>query len=143
MAGLAWIGRIVKSYFSLPVWVIVWMSAFLIPVNFAGFWFIDTTTGFWIALLGAGAILINIVLVLINGGLSKVLAIPHVVCWVPLEIILLRLVITDESAGSAWWLAVSVLVINGISLGFDFYDTREWWRGDRKIAGFEGEPVRF
>lgn len=139
---LAWIIRIFRSFFALPLWVIIWISVFLIPANFAGFWFLDTKTGFWVALLGAGAIILNLVPVLLNGGLSKVLAIPHVICWVPLEIILFRLILTEELSVGEWRLALIVLVINGISLGFDFYDTREWWRGNRKVAGFENEPAR-
>ncbi len=139
---MAWIVRIVRSYFSLPVWVVIWLSLFLIPANFAGFWFLDTRTGFWVALLGAGAILLNAVIVLINGGLSKVLAIPHLIFWIPLEIILLRLVIAGGLSETEWRLAVIVLVTNGISLGFDVYDTVAWWRGKRKIAGYEDQPVR-
>ena len=139
---LAWIVRILKSYFALPLWVIIWISVFLIPVNFAGFWFLGTEIGFWVATLGAGAIFLNFVPVLINGGMSKVLAIPHLVFWVPLEIILIRLVMSGNLQGGEFWLAVTVLIINGISLGFDFYDTREWWRGNRSVVGFEDEPVR-
>lgn len=139
---LAWIVRITKSFFALPLWVIVWISVFLIPANFAGFWFLDSDVGFWVALLGAGAIFLNFVPVLINGGLSKVLAIPHLVFWVPLEIILLWLLLTRDLSDGEWWLAVIVVVINGISLGFDIYDTREWWRGNRGVVGYEDEPVR-
>lgn len=139
---MAWVIRIIKSFFALPLWVIVWISVFLIPANFAGFWFLDSRIGFWIALLGAGAIILNLVPVLLNGGLSKVLAIPHLICWVPLEIILFRLIWTEELSVGEWRLAITVLMINGISLGFDFYDTREWWRGNRKVVGFEDEPVR-
>jgi len=59
----AWTIRIVKSMFSLPIWVIVWIGLFLIPVNFAGFWFLETTSGLAIAVMGAGAIGINLILV--------------------------------------------------------------------------------
>ena len=139
---MAWIARIFKSFFALPVWVIIWICVFLGPANFAGFWFLDTPTGFWVTVLGAGAIFLNIVPVLLNGGASKVLAIPHVICWVPLEIILLRRLISEDLTVGEWWFAIAVVVINGISLGFDFYDTAEWWRGNRKVVGFENEPVR-
>ncbi|MEX0346910.1 MAG: hypothetical protein AB3N20_18450 [Rhizobiaceae bacterium] len=139
---MAWIVRILKSTFALPVWVLVWIFVFLLPANFAGFWFLDTDVGFWVSVLGAGAIIVNMIPVLVNGGVSKVLAIPHLIFWIPLEIILLRLVMTGDLATSEWRLAIAVLIINGISLGFDFYDTAEWWKGNRKVVGYEDEPVR-
>lgn len=139
---MAWIFRILKSAFALPVWVLIWIIVFLIPANFAGFWFLDTDVGFWVSVLGAGAIFVNLIPVLINGGVSKVLAIPHLIFWIPLEIILLRLVMAGDLATAEWRLAVAVLIINGISLGFDFYDTAEWWKGNRKVVGYEDEPVR-
>ncbi len=139
---MAWIIRIFKSFLALPLWVLIWICVFLVPANFAGLWFLDTTTGFWVTLLGAGAILLNGIPVLINGGASKVLAIPHVICWVPLVIILFRRLVGEGLVGGEWWLATIVLVINGISLGFDFYDTAEWWKGNRKVVGYEDEPVR-
>ncbi len=139
---MAWIVRIFKSFLALPVWVIIWICLFLVPANFAGLWFLGTDVGFWVTVLGAGAIILNGIPVLLNGGASKVLAIPHVICWVPLEIILIRMVMGGNLGGAEWWLAVIVLIINGISLGFDFYDTAEWWRGNRKVVGYEDEPVR-
>lgn len=137
-----WLLRILQSFFALPVWVIVWISAFLIPVNFAGFWFLDTPTGWWVAVLGAGAIILNLIPVLINGGLSKVLALPHLVLWGPLVIILGVKLAGGGLTGAEWWLALAVFVVNGVSLFFDVYDTREWWRGNRAVTGFEDEPVR-
>lgn len=115
---------------------------FLLPANFAGFWFLDTDVGYWVSLLGAGAVFVNLIPVLINGGVSKVLAIPHLIFWIPLEIILFWLVMAGDLSTAEWRLAVAVLVINGISLGFDFYDTAEWWKGKRQVVGFEDEPVR-
>lgn len=139
---MGWMVRILRSFFSLPLWVILWICVFLIPANFAGLWFLDSDVGFWVSVLGAGAICLNMIPVLINGGLSKVLAIPHLVFWIPLEIILLYLIITQPLTTPEWWLAVIVLVVNGISLGFDVYDTHQWWRGNRAVTGFEDEPVR-
>ncbi len=139
---MTWIVRILKSTFALPVWVLVWIFVFLLPANFAGFWFLDTDVGLWVSVLGAGAIFVNLIPVLINGGVSKVLAIPHLIFWIPLEIILLRFVVAGDLSTSEWRLAVAVLIVNGISLGFDFHDTAEWWKGNRKVVGYEDEPVK-
>ena len=135
--------KVIKSTFALPVWVIIWMAVFLIPANLSGYFLLQYESGWWVAVLGGTALLVNTVIVLINGGMSKVLAIPHLVFWLPLQFILAdRLASSDNLTGFEHGYLVTILVINGISLGFDFYDTREWWRGNRKIAGFEDQaPV--
>jgi len=139
-AFMNWIFRIFKSLFALPPWVIVWMLVFLIPINMSGYFLLEYDTGWWVAALGGSAIILNMVLVLINGGFSKVLAIPHVVFWLPLELILIVHWMNAPAMGSfEQTYLVIVLLINGISLGFDLYDTRQWWRGNRKIAGYESE----
>lgn len=140
---LQWIVRIVRSMFALPVWVIIWISLMLVPANFAGFFFLDTVSGWWIAVLGAGAIIVNLPLVWLNGGMSKVLAIPHLVFWIPLVVILGYRLIAVDLATPEYALTLVVFVINLISLGFDIYDFFEWRGGNRDVAGFPGEPVRF
>jgi len=138
------LARIFKSLFAMPVWVIVWMLGFLIPANLSGLFLLDYVSGFWVALLGATAIAINAVIVFANGGFSKVLAIPHLVFWVPLQVILLYRYFTvpDMSNFEQNYILV-VLIINGVSLVFDIFDTKEWLRGNRDVVGLEGEPVKF
>lgn len=140
---MTWLVRIIKSYFSLPVWVIIWISLFLVPANFAGFYFLETTSGVWVALLGAGAIILNLGLVWINGGFSKVLCIPHVLFWTPLVFLLAYRLLYAEMAAPEYWLTVVVFLINGVSLVFDFYDLKQWRKGNRQVAGYENEIVRF
>ncbi len=136
------IRRILSSLIALPVWVIIWMFVFLIPANMSGLMFLDTTTGVWITVLGAGALAVNTVLVLANRGFSRVLAIPHLLLWGPLEVFLaVRLAAVPQGSGE-WWLALTVFAINGISLFFDVYDTVRWWRGERQVTGFETETAR-
>lgn len=138
-----WIVRIVKSMFALPVWVIIWINLLLVPANFAGFFFLDTVSGWWIALLGAGAIIVNLPLIWLNGGLSKVLCIPHLVFWIPLVGILGYRLLTADMTSPELQLAAIVFAFNLFSLGFDIYDFFEWRGGNRDVAGFPGEPVRF
>lgn len=140
---MAWLVRIIKSYFSLPVWVIIWISLFLIPANFAGFLFLETISGFWIALLGAGAIILNLGFVWINGGFSKVLCVPHVLLWTPLVGLLGYRLSSAEMSEPEYWLTIAAFLINGTSLFFDFYDLKQWRNGHRQVAGYEAEPVRF
>ena len=134
--------QIIKSFFALPIWVIAWIAIFLVPANFASFLFLHTQTGVWVALLGAGAILINLVIVWINGGFSRVLAIPHVLLWIPLQIILIKQIPGLEAASMEHTLCMAVLIINGISLLFDFTDCWRWYRGERNIVGFKDHKVR-
>ncbi|MEO0328602.1 MAG: hypothetical protein AAF217_08395 [Pseudomonadota bacterium] len=136
--------RILKSTIALPVWVILWIFLFLIPANFSGFFLLNYETGFWVALLGAGAIFFNTFILFLNGGFSKVLAIPHLILWIPLQIILtLRYFKAPDLSNFEQTYILIVLIINGISILFDIYDTREWMRGNRDVAGFPGEKVRF
>ena len=138
------IARIFKSLFSMPVWVIVWMCFFLIPANLSGFFFLEFESGMWVATLGAGALFINTIILFMNGGFSKALAIPHLIFWGPLEIILLYryFAVPDLSAAEQNFILI-VAVINGVSLVFDVFDTRDWMQGKRDVEGFPGEPVRF
>ncbi|MCR9136908.1 MAG: hypothetical protein NXI27_12985 [Alphaproteobacteria bacterium] len=102
----------------------------------------DTISGRWIALLGGGALLINGVLVLVNGGFSRVLAIPHLIFWGLLEIMLLYRIVGEGLAPAELRLVLIVLAINGISLIFDLLDARRWYLGERDVIGYEGMPVR-
>ncbi|MCP4314973.1 MAG: hypothetical protein GY789_02760 [Hyphomicrobiales bacterium] len=134
--------RIFSSLFAIPAWVLIWMFVFLIPANLSGFFMLDTVSGIWIATLGGGALGVNTVLVLINGGLSRVLAAPHLILWLPLELILVYRAFAADMGPGETWLVLIVLIINGVSLGFDLVDTQRWYRGERAVFGFEGKTAR-
>lgn len=139
---MARLTQIIKSFFALPLWVIIWIALFLVPANFAGLWFIHTATGFWVTVLGAGAIIINLGIVWVNGGFSRVLAIPHLLLWVPLQIILVKAIPALDVASMEHMLCMTVLMINGISLLFDVTDCWRWWKGERAITGFPDHTPR-
>ena len=136
--------RILRSNFSLPFWVILWIYLFLVPANLSGLFLLNYESGFWVAVLGAGAIAINVVILFLNGGFSKVLAISHLLLWIPLQIILFYryFLVPDLSSFEQNYILI-ILFINGISIALDIYDTKEWVKGNRDVAGFPGEPVRF
>ncbi|MEO1142961.1 MAG: hypothetical protein AAFW66_11560, partial [Pseudomonadota bacterium] len=76
-------------------------------------------------------------------GMSKVLAIPHLIFWIPLHVILVnRLFGPTEMVDFEMNYLIIILAINTISLIFDINDANEWRRGNRDVVGFEGEPVR-
>jgi len=75
-------------------------------------------------------------------GMNKILSIPHLIAWAPLEIYLLML-LTDsgfraEAGDVELGLAVLLLTINGISLVFDVIDSAKWMAGDRATPGIPG-----
>ena len=131
-----------RSLRSLPLWVQIWVVAILVPVNVLPFFVLDTPVG------QAGAVAALVVLVT-NGpllwmyrGMNKILSIPHLIAWAPLEIYLLML-LTDsgfraEAGDVELGLPVLLLTINGISLVFDVIDSAKWMAGDRATPGIPG-----
>lgn len=131
-----------RSLRSLPVWVQIWVVGILVPVNVLPFFLLETAVG------QAGAVAALVVLVT-NGpllwmyrGMNKVLSIPHLLAWGPLEIYLLMLLADSgfraEAGALELGLAVLLLVINGISLVFDVIDSAKWMAGDRVTPGITG-----
>ncbi len=138
-----WIIRILKSCFALPKWVFMWIFLILVPANFSGIFFLQYETGFWVATLGAIGILVNIPIMFLNGGLSKVMAFPHLIFWIPLHFILVNHWFnTPDMNGFEQGYLIFILVINTISLLFDVNDANEWRRGNRDVVGFEGAPIK-
>ena len=138
---MAWILRIIKSCLALPLWVFIWVFFILVPANFSGIFLLQYEAGFWVAILGAVGVLVNVPILFMNGGMSKVLAIPHLIFWIPLHFILVnRLMIANISDFEQNYILI-ILVINTISLIFDLYDANEWRKGNRDVTGFPGEKV--
>jgi len=68
-------------------------------------------------------------------GLGKVMALPHLIPWTILVIILLFFRPEgSEVYNNFLWI---LLVIDLISLGFDYTDAWKWVKGDREIPGRE------
>ena len=61
----------------------------------------------------------------------------------PLVFLLAYRLLYAEMAAPEYWLTVVVFLINGVSLVFDFYDLKQWRKGNRQVAGYENEIVRF
>ncbi|EDY86509.1 conserved hypothetical protein [gamma proteobacterium HTCC5015] len=130
---------IVRSFTSLPLWVQIWLAAFLVPVNAAAFFLLDTWAGVATAIAAGLVVVCNGFLIARDRGLGKVLAIPHLLFWGPLECLLiarlLGIVGNGAPEGTEAVYIVMVLIMNGISLAFDVVDTVAWAKGDRTIPG--------
>lgn len=122
-----------RSYRSLPLWVQIWVFGILVPVNSAALFFIFQPFGILIAFLAISAMLPNIAVMLYERGLSKLMAIPHLLPW---SILVIWLFIAMPQGSTAYIAYLWVLLaVDAISLAFDFPDALKWLRGDRRIAG--------
>jgi len=119
------------SFRSLPLWVQIWVGMILVPVNMATIVLITEPGSYLIPVLAIGGMMPNAVLMFVERGFSKAIALSHVVLWTPLLILLAM----DISAGSVFADYLMVLfAVDLISICFDVKDSKDWFKGDRKIA---------
>ena len=122
-----------RLYRSLPLWVQIWVVGILVPVNSTALFFIFQPSGIWVAILAIGAMLPNIPIMLYERGLSKMMALPHLIPW---SILVLWLLIAMPQGSVAYGVFLWILlVVNAISLAFDIPDALKWREGDRRVAG--------
>lgn len=122
-----------KSYRSLPGWVQIWVFGILVPVNAASIFFVGQPGGLWIAVLAILAMLINVPVMVIERGFSKTMALSHLPLWTPL-VLWLIFAMPEGTAAYQTYLWI-LLVVDVISLAFDYPDAWRWWKGERRIAG--------
>ncbi|WP_228408756.1 hypothetical protein [Profundibacter amoris] len=66
----------------------IWVALILVPVNMASLLFLNEPKGMLIAALAVGGMMPNIAIMLAERGLSKMMALPHLLIWIPLLLIL-------------------------------------------------------
>lgn len=114
----------------------------LFPLNAASLWLTHWNTGYWAAWAFAVVALTNIPMTIVQAGLSRLLALPHVLAWGPLQVYLV-LRLTGSVGGplqqGEWAYATALAIINAISLTFDGWDSWRWLRGERAVHG-SGDP---
>ncbi|HSF92203.1 MAG TPA: hypothetical protein VLA51_08345 [Paracoccaceae bacterium] len=120
---------IFDSFRSLPVWVQIWVGLVLIPANIAPLAYLNEPRGVTIAILAAGALAINGVVLLVERGFSRAMAFSHLALWIPLLVIMLPMLQSDAPR-----LYRLLFAINTVSLAFDFRDAYFWIKGDRAVA---------
>ena len=132
------ISEIWASFRRLPGWVQVWVALILMPVNLLPLYFWAKGEPFWglIAILSVGGMALNLPILLMERGLSKAMSLPHVLLWTPLVIVLAQAVFTggDGPSDVQDIALIVLLVVDLVSLTFDYPDAVKWWRGDRAIA---------
>lgn len=121
-----------RSFRALPLWVQVWVALILVPVNMAAIFFINEPGGLLIAALAVGGMMPNLVIMIAERGLSKAMALPHLLIWTPLVVIVMQAPGTATGGFQTYlWL---LLATDLLSLAFDYPDAWKWWKGDRAVA---------
>lgn len=124
--------QIWKSLRSLPLWVQIWVLGILVPVNGAAFFLTQWPTGEAAAWAAAFVVATNMPIMYAYGGMTKLMSIPHLFAWFPLEYYAIARL--GSAAGGELVYAWLVIGVNGISLVFDVMDSWRWLRGDRAVA---------
>ncbi|WP_290767045.1 hypothetical protein [Aquabacterium sp.] len=127
------------SYRSLPLWVQVWVGAILVPVNALSFLLLHTPTGQWAAWAALFVVATNVPIMWVARGMSKLMSVPHLIAWLPLQVALLARLAGQLGATPLQPfeqpLILALLLTNGISLVFDAIDSVRWLQGDRAVPG--------
>lgn len=122
------------SFRRIPLWVQVWMALVLVPVNLLSFLVLDYQAAQMVALAAVLALGSNMLLLYRYVGFSRVMALPHLVFWGALQVLLVMRVLQNPAPGAGEVLFIClVLLVNGISLIFDLLDTWRWWQGERQV----------
>ncbi len=129
------------SFLALPRWVQLWLVLVLVPVNLCSLLLLDTPTGKAGALAFAVVALSNLPIMLAERGMSRLMAVPHLVAWIPLLAWLaFRLGAAPELQGAERMLAWALLLVNGVSLVFDAFDSWRWLHGEREVPRRAAAP---
>lgn len=132
--------RIAASMFGLPRWVQGWM-AILFGLNMASFAFLDTRVGMWAAAAFAVVASLNMTLMYLQRGLTRLLSFPHFLCLPLMPYLFLSLYGSEPlPPGNLRNFATCLLVVNSASLAFDTLEAIRWVRGDREVLGLDKGP---
>jgi hypothetical protein len=125
-----------RSLAGVPRWVQLW-PVILVATNTASLGFLDTAAGRLTAAAFAAVAAINLSMVYIQAGLTRLLSFTHLV-WLPLLFVLLGQLFAPDAAQidtTTRGFMTAVVAVNGISLLFDFIEMWRWSRGAREVLG--------
>jgi len=121
-----------NSFRATPGWVQIWVALILMPINMASLFFLNEPMGILIAFLANIGMLMNIPVMFYDRGVSKLMSIPHLIPWTALVVLIVFF--RPEATGLYSNFLWALLIINVISLVFDYVDALKWIKGDRAIA---------
>jgi len=128
--------EIYKSFRRMPLWVQIWVAVILMPANFLTLLFLDAPYGCWVVGLAIGGMALNGPIMIMDKGFGSLMAVPHILLWTPLCGLMVWLLFfsgIELSSDYALFLKV-LLVIDVISLAFDYPDAWKWLKGERGAA---------
>ncbi|MEX0287330.1 MAG: hypothetical protein AB3N23_22210 [Paracoccaceae bacterium] len=120
-----------NSFRRLPVWVQIWVVLVLVPMNLVPLAFLGAPMGGWVAALSVGGMALNLPIMVAVRGFSRSMALPHLVLWTPLVVLVIWLLASGTATGGYATMLILLLIIDLISLAFDINDARLWVKGDR------------
>jgi hypothetical protein len=123
-----------RSFMRLPLWVRLWVLLCLGGVNISAFFLTQFPIGYWAAWAAAFVFVINGAIILFQRGFSKLLALPHLIVWVPLLIYVIWRLSNHDVTWIEFSYGLALLMINGLSVLFDTVDTWRWFKGEREVA---------
>jgi hypothetical protein len=122
-----------RSYCALPVWVRVWITLILVPVNLATIFFLNQSSGSVVCLLAIAGLAPNSIVIFVARGFSKSMAFSHLVFWPPLIAGITWLLISGVETPLYRNFLFVLLVVDLVSLGFDIFDARDWVRSRQNM----------
>jgi hypothetical protein len=124
-----------QSFRRMPLWVQFWVLVVLAPANLMPLAFVSEPYGLWVAALSVGGMLPNLPIMLLERGLSKRMALPHLLIWTPLVILVGWLLLSDQDLSDGFrTMLIALLIVDLVSLAFDYVDAWKWKQGDRASA---------
>ena len=124
------LANIWRTIVALPVAVKLWLVV-LVGTNMASLFFLgQPAAGLVVALVFSGFALTTLT-VLVSGGFTRLAGVGHIVAWGPL--VALIAFARPEGADDYQIFLTLLLVVNTVSLLFDFNDFRLWIAGDRAV----------
>mgnify|MGYP003385783715 FL=1 len=123
-----------QSYLGLPTWVKIWVFLILVPVNIASIFFKGNPGSSLVVSFAIAGLLFNAIPIWFDRGFSSAMAIPHVIFWIPLTIILVNYLMISEVVltNNYRYFLIILMVCNLISLSFDIPDLFKWLRARKK-----------
>ena len=120
------VADVFHSFRELPTWVQIWVALILVPMNLAAFAFWSEPMGPTVALLALLGMLPNLYIMIKDRGFTRRMAIPHLPFWTALIVLI---ALNRPEGGAAYQTFLNaLLVINTISLVFDYKDAWDLWK---------------
>jgi hypothetical protein len=123
-----------KSFLSLPLWVRLWVLIILVPINMASLAFTAEPKSTIIISLALAGITFNLIPLWLDRGFTSAMAVPHIIFWAPLVIVLIYQLFFSglEFSNNYHVFLILLLVCDSISLFMDIPDALRWAKDRRK-----------